>query len=202
MNEKLQAILAQASACVLWNVIKPMLLDVMRVEGWDTVTEDPDDKGGKTKFGVTAKTGLKYGINDVATLTADGALAIYYDGYIMQYRYDKVLVVAPQTAMECIDTQINGGQPSVWLQEWLNGFNYNNKYGADLKTDGVIGGATIGLLTAYIKERGVGGDSVLACMLNADQAIRYKGLAKANQTQRKFLYGWCDNRVLKQVKNL
>lgn len=202
MNENLKAILAQAISNSLWSVIKPMLIDVMKVEGWDKVTNDPNDNGGKTKFGVTQKVASEYGVDDVALLEADGALAIYYAGYVMKYKYDLVLRIAPFTAVECIDTQINGGTPSLWLQEWLNGFNTQNKYGADLKTDGSIGQATIGLLTAYMRDRGVEGDKVLACMLNADQGVRYKGIAKTNTTQRKFLYGWCLNRVLNQVKNL
>lgn len=178
--------------------IKSIIAGIRAVEG-DALTDDPNDSGGRTKFGITEATAREYGL-DVAALTWEQAEGIYYDKYVRRPRFDEVLAIAPKVAVELIDTTVNGGAPVRWLQEWLNVMNYQNKIAAaPLSTDGKIGPATLNALRAFCKQR-ADGDDVLCTALNCDQGVYYKTLATKREKDKKFAYGWLLNRVHNQIK--
>ena len=178
--------------------IKKIIAGIRAIEG-DELTDDPNDSGRRTKFGVTEATAREYGY-DVAALTWEQAEAIYYDKYVKKPKFDLVLEIAPKTAVELIDTSVNGGSPAKWLQEWLNVFNYQNRLAADdLSTDGKIGPSTLAALRAFCAQRG-NADDVLLTALNCDQGAYYKSLATRRPKDKKFAHGWLLNRVHNQVK--
>lgn len=178
--------------------IKDLIAEIRKAEG-DALTNDPNDSGGWTKFGITEKTAKEYRL-DVKTLTWEQAESIYYDKYVKKPKFDLVLEIAPKTAFELIDTTVNGGAPVRWMQEWLNVMNYDNKLSAtDLSTDGAIGNGTLSALKAFIAQR-KDGDDVLCTALNCDQGVYYKSLATKRPKDKKFAYGWLFNRVHKQIK--
>lgn len=178
--------------------IKEIIADIRKVEG-DALTNDPNDSGGWTKFGITEKTAKEYNL-DVKVLTWEQAESIYYDKYVKKPKFDLVLEIAPKTAVELIDTTVNGGAPAKWLQEWLNVLNYENKLSStELSTDGNIGPNTLNALKAFVAQR-KNGDEILCTALNCDQGIYYKSLATRRPKDKKFVYGWVLNRVHNQIK--
>lgn len=109
---------------------------VVLAEGIDKYTNDPDDNGGATKFGITRKTlsgwlKRQATIVDVQNLTLAIAKQIYRKEYWDRIGGDKLPWIY---ALLVFDASINSGvkTASMWLQ---------NAVGAT--PDGMIGDATI-----------------------------------------------------------
>lgn len=169
------------------------LVDV--VEG-PKYTNDPNDRGGPTKYGITQRTLARYLQKPVSpvmveAMTRDTALAIYRQDYVTLPGFDKLADVSVPVALECIDTGVNMGPQvaTVLLQRCLN------TLGADLKVDGGCGPKTCEAVRAVIAKRGAEGVHILLLMLNCEQGARYIAIAEADTMQRKFVFGWFRQRV-------
>lgn len=58
------------------------------IDNWEGgYKDDPDDPGGETKFGITRRF---HPTVDIAKLTRDDAIAIYYRDYWRKYRLDEI----------------------------------------------------------------------------------------------------------------
>lgn len=177
-------------------VIQHMIDNIIKVEGG--YEDDPTDRGGKTKYGVTEKVarinGYTGGMKD---LPIEFAQDLYVDQYYFAPRFNLVYDVCPSLGEECVDSGINMGQkwPSLWLQQLLNAFNRNQKDYEDIGEDGRIGPATVGALKAYYSKRGGDGLKVLFNAMNSLQTARYFDIVRANPSQERFFYGWLANRV-------
>jgi lysozyme family protein len=73
----------------------------MKWEGWDKITDDPDDPGGLTKFGLSTKAnpGL-----DIANLTLEDAECIYKNRYwfpVARFENDLLDMAAFDSAVNC-----------------------------------------------------------------------------------------------------
>ena len=118
---------------------------LMRVEGG--YVDDPNDKGGKTKYGISQKS---YPNIDIAILTKEEAKQIYYDDY---WNRCKCRFLPDCLSLAVFDFAVNSGNKTAIkkLQSCLG-----------VKVDGVIGNQTIGacnrlplkkLLDDYFNER-------------------------------------------------
>jgi lysozyme family protein len=178
--------------------IDQIITDVMKSEGWDTYTDDPDDAGKETRWGITIASARAYGYTGpMKDLPENVARAIYRKRFIEGPRFLDVFNIEPSIGVELIDTGVNMGTPvaAMFLQRWLNGFNdTGSRYGA-LHVDGQIGPVTLDALRAYIRWRGLQGINVLLRGLNGVQAARYLEITEAKPSQRKYLFGWVLNRV-------
>lgn len=161
-------------------------------------TNDPNDKGGETNFGITVVVARAFGYTGpMASMTQQVARDIYAQRYWHQPRFDDVDMVSELVAEELLDTGVNMG-PSVagkFLQRALNVLNNGDKTYPNISVDGVVGNMTIAALKAFLAARGKAGETVLLRMLNAQQSVRYIELAEANASQETFEYGWQLNRV-------
>lgn len=173
------------------------LVDV--VEG-GTYTNDPADKGGPTRWGITQATLAKWRGKlvtalDVQNLTRDEALAIYRSEYVTGPGFDKVYQVAPAVALEMIDTGVNMGQQQAarYLQRCLR------VTGAAIVVDGNCGPKTVQALRDFVAKRGARGVQTLVTALNCLQGGDYIRIAEANPAQEKFVYGWLNQRVYQNV---
>lgn len=162
-------------------------------------SNDSDDLGGNTTWGITEATARKYGYQGpMSELTQELAREIYTNRYIKTPRFNEVHAVSAIIGEELIDTGINMGKSvaAKFLQRWLNVYNNKQAYYDDLVVDGRIGPATIRALKAYLSRRGKEGEAVLWQSLNCSQGARYLDITEAREKNETFTYGWMKNRVL------
>jgi len=174
------------------------LTAVMKAEGWDTYTNDPDDAGKETRWGITVASARANGyLGPMNDLPEAVARAIYRKRYVDEPRFGDVFAIEPNIGAELIDTGVNMGtaMAAMFLQRWLNVFNDTGSRYGDLHVDGRIGTVTLDALRAFLRWRGPQGITVLLRGLNGVQATRYLELTESKPSQRKYLFGWVLNRV-------
>jgi len=161
-------------------------------------SNNPADRGGPTRWGVTEKTARAHGYTgDMRNLPRETALAIYDADYWTGPRFDHVHAISPRIAEELCDTGVNMGPAvqSAMLQRWLNVLNLKATLYPDLSADGQIGPRTLNALRAFLAKRGAEGEAVLLKGLNCSQGARYLELAEQRPDNETFLYGWVRERV-------
>lgn len=171
--------------------------EVIAIEGG--YSNDPDDAGGETNFGITVAVARENGYTGpMKSMPRDVAVRIYTDRYIKVPRFDAILALDPEVGIELIDTGVNMGptQAAMFLQRWLNGLNDTGSRYQALFVDGRLGNVSLAALTAYLKWRGVDGKKVLMRGLNSGQAMRYLEITENKPSQKKYLFGWMLNRVV------
>ncbi len=159
-----------------------LLDDILRREGGDTFTNDPDDKGGGTKYGITARTlGTYRGmarsatIAEIKALTEEEARAIYTKQYVGPW----AVIPFDQLKAQLVDFTVTSDRLEVVkaLQRCLG-----------VEADGIIGERTKTALYGQSQR----------CTNNALVAFRcqhYAELAEKDASQRKFLRGWVNRAV-------
>lgn len=179
--------------------LNALIDNLISVEGG--YVNNPNDRGGPTKYGITEKVARAHGYTgDMKDLPRQTAFDIYYADYISGPRFDQVFSAGYELlAEELIDTGVNMG-PSVaakFLQRWLTALNNMGKLYPDLSADGMIGPRTISALKSLGNHRGVATvDKVLTSACNSLQAARYLDIAERTESQEAFLWGWLVNRAV------
>lgn len=147
---------------------------------------DPLDRGGPTKYGITMQTLSEYmgpgkmaSIDDVKGLTLNDAERIYRVLFWEPAQCDQIR--DDRVAYALFDQAVNRGVGTAvkLMQSALN----ENLANADLAEDGVIGPKTIALINAQ-EPNMIGMWFCEACQ------IRYAKICELNQTQLRFLRGW------------
>lgn len=172
--------------------------DIIEVEGG--YSDDPNDAGGKTMYGITEAVARANGYDGPMDKLPKGvARSIYFKRYIVEPGFDRVLDIMPAVGVELIDTGVNMGQATAgkFLQAALNAMNKRGQYYPDLIVDGGIGDKTIAAATAYKNQRGADAELVLLRALNCLQGARYIELSQAGEQKNEdFVFGWIRARVL------
>lgn len=156
-------------------------------------SNDKFDRGGATRFGITEAVARANGYQGpMDQLPPEWATRIYKSQYWDTLRLDQIADVSERLAFEMFDTGVNMGigRSGTFLQRALNALG-----SSEIKSDGVIGPMTMASLKAFLAHRGRDGETVLLRMLNALQATRYIEICEADQTQKRFIYGWLLQRV-------
>ncbi len=169
---------------------------VVAIEGG--YVDDPQDSGGKTRFGITERVARANGYDgDMRNLPLEVARNIYWRQYWAQLRLEQVAELAPSVAEEMFDTAVNMGtaRAGVFLQRVLNALNNRGTLWADMVVDGLVGPVTIGALRAFMARRGPEGERVLHRALNGLQACYYVELAERREKDETFLWGWLRTRI-------
>ena len=170
-----------------------MLASIIYLEGG--YSDDPDDAGGKTKYGITERVAREYGYTGaIEDLTQETANEIYTELYIKQPGFDRILDVSAAVGHKLIDSGVNLGTMRVgrWFQELLNKYSREGKDYPKISIDGVVGYKTVEAYKGLMRTRG----SIKACELiikglDGYQATWYLSLNK----YAKYTVGWIDNRV-------
>ena len=137
-------------------------------------SNDPADKGGRTRFGITEHEAAAHGL-DVVTLTLDQAKAIYRKDY---WCFDAI--ADRRVATKLLDMAINMGVgTAIRLAQTAVG----------VKVDGVLGPATITAIN------GTSPETMLANLVEAS-VRRYIEIVLRDRSQLVFLRGWA-NRATK-----
>ena len=154
---------------------------ILLVEG--SYSNDKNDKGGKTKYGITKERARECGYKgSMKDLTKAMAQKIYEEKYYKARKLDQVK--NDKVALSIFDFSVNAGRYGIKkAQEAVN-----KVYGKNvISVDGAVGPMTL----KYLNE--VNPAKFLMVYHNLQREY-YKSLAKNNVTQNDFLAGWL-NRV-------
>jgi len=182
--------------------IERIIDGLIAVEG-SAFTDDPDDSGGPTKYGVTARAlgrfrGTHVTKFDVQALTEPEAREVYRYLYVREPGFDFILKINEAVGVELVDTGVNCG-PAIaaeFLQRCLNALNRRERDYPDIEVDRDVGPATERALRAYLAKRGDDeGEAVLVRALNCLQGARYIALAEGRPKDEAFVFGWLRERV-------
>lgn len=176
--------------------INEIIEGVLDAEGG--YVNDPADSGGPTNWGWTEKALREMGYTGkVEDLTRDEAYELYHKRFVEKSGYSLLLENSPEVVAELVDTAVNMGESYAgrFLQIALNAFNDGGKLYDDIAEDGKVGPATAKAFRAFVSHRGTQGIVVMLRALNAQQGARYLELARTNQKNERFVYGWFLNRV-------
>lgn len=161
-------------------------------------SDNPKDKGGPTRWGITQGVARQYGYTgDMKVLPREVAKAIYLELYYVGPKFDQVHQLSPRIADELTDTGVNMGVSTAarFLQRALNAFNREASVYPDIATDGQLGIKSLAALLAFLEHRGADGEVVMLKALNCLQGERYIALAEGRGENEEFVYGWFKNRV-------
>ncbi len=142
--------------------------------GFASVAGDP---GGETKYGISQR---EYPNLDIASLTQDGAIAIYFRDFWKAGRYGEL---PPAIAIKLFDLSVNMG--AAHATECLQGAL--RACGIEVAQDGALGNGTVAAANR------AGGAALLAA-LRAAAAGYYRALAETTglraEERARFLEGW------------
>lgn len=117
-------------------MIEGIITDVLKAEGWDTYTNDPADRGGPTKWGITQKAWSDYaGFDatpaDIQGINEDDARDFYEEIYIVGPKFNQLPAMLVPLVVDC---GVNHGvrAASKWVQRAIGA-----------KQDGWIGPNTL-----------------------------------------------------------
>lgn len=151
-------------------------------------SNDPDDPGGETRYGVTKR---DFPQEDIKNLTLERAKEIY-----KQFYWDKMgldLIEDVDIACEIFDTGLNGGiRTAVKIaQRTVNALGYN------ISVDGYMGEVTAAALNTLTKKD----KNAVYVTLNCLQGARYVELTERKPQFKKFFRGWVNHRVQLDRRN-
>lgn len=142
---------------------------VIAREGGATVTNDPDDRGGLTKYGISHRS---YPGLDIRNLSEAQAIEIYRRDYWQPLRLDEIQHTGIAAAI--FDTGVNMGTgTAARLAQSLAG----------VPVDGIIGPVSV---------RAINGaePSLYLAMFVLSRIERHSQICTRDPSQRKYLHGW------------
>lgn len=145
-------------------------------------SNDPDDAGGETKFGITKR---EHPNLDIKNLTVEDAKELYYTEVWNRLGLDRIEFFG--IASELFDTAVNCGTVTAvrFAQRACNAL------GSTIAVDGYIGIITI----AALNKHGAENLTLLLKAMNCLQGARYVEITEVKPNQKKFFRGWLKNRV-------
>jgi lysozyme family protein len=179
-----------------------IIQDIVGIEGGSS--DNPNDPGGNTKYGITQATANSYAAQLKAQFSWDGTMAnltvamatwIYVQGYWNKLSLDQVVSSAPIIAHKLFDIGVNLSllEAGQYLQNALNVFSKAQSWYSHLKVDGNVGPTTISTLNTYLQKRGnTTGQWHLALLIASQQSVHYMTDAQNSQSQETFEDGWQD----------
>ncbi len=160
-------------------------------------TNDPDDSGGPTKYGITEAVARHFGYTGSMRLMPRAFAFKIYESLVWDHlKLDEIVKLHHPLAEEVADTATNmgGGAAAKFLQASLNALNNRQKLYPDIKVDGGIGNQTLNALKAFLDHRGKEGGTVITRACNCLQGSKYISLSQAREKDEKYVYGWLFNR--------
>jgi lysozyme family protein len=144
-------------------------------EGGSRFTDDPDDRGGATKYGISQRS---YPTLDIRNLTEQQARDIYKRDYWDRVRGDEIQ--SELIAENIFDTAVNMG---VRTASRLAQIALSIKPG-----DGIIGSGSLKVINEADEE-------MFLALYTISKIARYRDICMKNRSQKKYLLGWI-NRAL------
>lgn len=151
-------------------------------------TDHPQDHGGATKYGITAREAQLNGISDVRTLTVDQAKAIYYTDYWC--KSGAVRIASKYIAAELFDSAVLHG-PNTAGKFLQRAFNLMFPDAQQLAEDGIVGPLTTHSVNSALPRWE---KTILNCM-TGEQYIYLKNIVVCDPSQHVFFKGWVGKRL-------
>lgn len=174
-------------------IVGSIIASIIGLEG--IYSNNPNDPGGETKYGITLQTARDYGYTgSMQDLPYELAQAIYEKKYILEPKYKEVIQLSPAVGHKLIDAGVNVGhkRSSLWFQKALNSLSNNGTQYPKVSEDGIIGTKTIQAYSSLAQKRGANKACKLVIKLvDAQQAVHYMSLKNLSD----FTVGWVDNRI-------
>lgn len=149
-----------------------------------------DDKGGPTMYGITQAIAQEYGyMGPMDQLPLVTAKMIYKAEYWNKLNLDAIAKTSMAVSVKLFDIGVNMGieDAGMFLQRALNCLTYS----PPLKLDGIIGSQTL----QRFQDSNVVLVECILKMINAQQCMHYIAIVEADPSQKIFLKGWISNRV-------
>lgn len=150
---------------------------IMRREGWDTYTNDPVDRGGPTKWGITQKAWGDYlGRNvspaEIAAITESQARIFYHVRYIQDPGFSRIR--NDRVKAMVVDCGVHHGQRRAarWLQQAVG-----------VRTDGIVGPKTLAAVNSAPP-------SATILRIATTRTRFMAGIVARDRSQIRFLRGW------------
>jgi lysozyme family protein len=165
------------------NNIKECLMEILDREGWPTYTDNPDDRGGPTKGGITLVTlrswrgQPKLGERSLKDLTRNEALSIFYKRYVSCNGINRLSNTPLK--YQVIDNSVLSG-PFLSVKDLQKS--------VQVEEDGIIGPITLGAISKK-------GHVTVNRQLAINRSLRLAKFVQKNPNQLVFLVGWL-NRCL------
>lgn len=168
-------------------MIEEVITEVLRAEGRDAYTNDPVDRGGPTKWGITQAAwseaiGRPATEDDVKVITEFEARAFYRSRYVIDPRFHEL----PDQLIEMVvDCGVNHGQKRAaqWVQKAVGA-----------RADGVIGPKTLAAVHSV--------PWIAVYSRVCAHRIRFYGeIVRRDRSQARFIAGW-NSRAAKYVDRL
>lgn len=156
----------------IFSQVVPLILDL---EG-NTVSDNPTDYGGKTKYGISKK---QFPSIDIDNLTIDGAMKLFEKEYWLRYRLSEICdqSIANQIFLLIINMNpINAGKI---VQRAIN----SSLHTSPCVIDGSIGSNTLTALNSVCS-------ILLGAMLRVEACRYYLALVDNDESQRINFRGW------------
>ena len=159
--------------------------------GW---SNDPDDNGGKTKFGITEATWNLYNYPNtpprtIEQLTIPLAVNVYRRLYWSAANLESLSYILPtRLTNDIFDACVNHGtfRGCLLLQRAYNFIRRSHL--PELREDGIIGGATLDALAAFLKLSDY--ENALLGAFRGERYTFYVNITKHNISQMKFIRSW------------
>lgn len=172
------------------------------IEGGAKYTNDKADNGGATRYGIIEVTAKEYQSiwknynwdGNMRTLPRNLALYICEDKFWKRLNLDRVEKLCPITSAVMFDIAYNVGHSrlATWAQEIINAHNNVGTLYPNIDTDGSFGNTSVSMLEKFVSIRGLEGIKNFTYALTCFQTTHYYNLAKAKESQEKWLYGWSE----------
>ncbi len=185
---------------IVMSAFEQALAHTLGIEGG--YSDDKDDSGGKTNYGITVAVARKHGYKgSMKDLPLDTAKAIYKADYWDANSLTHIAQYNESIALEMFDTGVNQGvrRAGKYLQRALNVLNRSNRATPlfpDLKVDGLIGAKSRKALVYLRTEQE---QRVLLTILNVLQGSRYVEIIEKRPSQEKYSRGWFDRVEFRNV---
>lgn len=157
--------------------------------------DDPDDPGGKTRWGITEAEARASGYaGEMRDYPLYLAKEIYRTRYWNKIRGDEL--PDQDLAEELFDSAVNCGIKTAitWLQQAMNAMNKNGKLYADVIEDGILGPQTLSILVVSLSVA-PWYKLILTRALDCQQGAYYLSIARSKPRFEKFVPGWYRLRV-------
>jgi len=182
--------------------IEQIISGIIQREGVQ-YTNNPDDAGGPTKFGITLMTlsawrGHPATDDDIKHLEESEARQIYQARYFSTPQFDQVYSISASVGIALLDAGVNNGVVTAtkYLQRVLAVMNQQGRLYPDISVDGFIGFNTLAALRAFLAHRGAEGEKVLLRAIECLHGADYIELAERRPQDETNIYGWISQRVV------